>query len=787
MSDTRAQVVLDGDVGPLRQKLRDASQHWQSFSKDVGSGAGAAMGPLEALRGKFLALTAVLAGGALFGKAIKETADYSNQSIQLGKALGDSAGEASVWVNVLADAGASTEEFSGAARGLLKNLMDDERGLNAMGLATRDAGGQLRNMNALMLDAINVVNDHKEGTDRNVAARQVFGKSVDASSALLKINTESVAENRELMERLGLVVGKNQVDNYKRYDDAMDKSALVMKAFSTSIGNAVMPVLTKLGEWFVATGPYAVTALKWSIGVLVSAFWGLKNSVTIAWEALNGLVVTMTEPLRALASAFYKLLTGDLKGAQEELMGWPERVGKTWENAFARMVESSQEARERIVGLFVDGPAADPTKTGGRSATPGKKEEAKAPGSLMQYYELALAEDKRLAAERDATREYTKEQELAYWRWLLESELIHGNDRMAIERKVAQLTVEVRRKSAEEQKAVNAEMVRNAEELELGALESKRAATAAALTLGQLTHAEFLKLELQYEDQRYEIQRQALLDRKQLLSEDPTISPAALERLHSELLLLEQDYQRRRDGIVNQRPPISEKAKTANNIGEGFASTFSSEFEKTLLGAQSWQQSMSNIFRQTGEIFVREVVTKPLQQFLANQARLLAVRLGFMTQEEAAQLGSSGKIAATKNTEAVTVVTANAAEAGSGAASSLASIPYVGPVLAMAAMAAMVATVMKLTGNLKSARGGYDIPSGVDPMTQLHEEEMVLPAKFANVIRGLADGGQRRDQPPPPIEFRGVSAGEFYISTRRDLATTIERIYRDFGFKGAPI
>ena len=43
-----------------------------------------------------------------------------------------------------------------------------------------------------------------------------------------------------------------------------------------------------------------------------------------------------------------------------------------------------------------------------------------------------------------------------------------------------------------------------------------------------------------------------------------------------------------------------------------------------------------------------------------------------------------------------------------------------------------------------SAEGGYDIPGGVNPMTQLHEKEMVLPRAQANVIRDLAkDGGSK--------------------------------------------
>ena len=44
-----------------------------------------------------------------------------------------------------------------------------------------------------------------------------------------------------------------------------------------------------------------------------------------------------------------------------------------------------------------------------------------------------------------------------------------------------------------------------------------------------------------------------------------------------------------------------------------------------------------------------------------------------------------------------------------------------------------------LAGKIKSARGGYDIPSGVNPITQLHEDEMVLPSQHANTIREMGN------------------------------------------------
>lgn len=47
------------------------------------------------------------------------------------------------------------------------------------------------------------------------------------------------------------------------------------------------------------------------------------------------------------------------------------------------------------------------------------------------------------------------------------------------------------------------------------------------------------------------------------------------------------------------------------------------------------------------------------------------------------------------------------------------------------------------SGASYSAAGGFDIPSGVNPVTQLHEKEMVLPSQYAEVIRGMAANGNQ--------------------------------------------
>jgi len=89
---------------------------------------------------------------------------------------------------------------------------------------------------------------------------------------------------------------------------------------------------------------------------------------------------------------------------------------------------------------------------------------------------------------------------------------------------------------------------------------------------------------------------------------------------------------------------------------------------------------------------------------------------------------------------AIAQITANAATAASGAAASQAGVPVVGPVLAVTAMGAMMASVLGLLTSLPSARGGWWDTGNYQGLAMVHEREMVLPAREADMIRRGAGG-----------------------------------------------
>lgn len=790
MADNNPSIVLDGDVSPFRQKLREAAADLKKFGDEGKTSFERMTGPLGALQSKFIAIGALLAGGQVFKAAVEESQKLTGEANALSKAMGISTTEAGALNIALGDIYSGAEEFIGASQQLSRQLRTNEADLNAMGLRTRESNGEYRNMQSLMMDSIKVLSQYKEGTDRTLAAQTLFGRGAGEVGKLLKLNTEIIEDARKKQEELGLVVGVENVEASKAYKAAMNDAGDVMSAFRKAIGDAVMPVLTKLAEWFNAIGPAAVQVTRLAIGGLVSAFWILKHAVVVVWETVNAMVVSVAEPIRALGEAIGRSLAGDFEGAKKAITSVPAEISSAWKKANSEIDQSATEIDRKIKGLFSKPTATTPKPaTGNGYVAPPDKEKSdktKADPSMMSYYEAALSEEKRLASEKDALRDYTKEEERAFWQTLLNFASLNAKDRVTIEKKVSDLTVAIRRQEAKEKQDLDAEAVRMGEATALGRVDAEAAAAQAAVSNSQMSKLQLAQLEMQFEQQRLEIQRAALQERLLLLDRDPNVSPVERQRLQNQIEQLEQQHGIR---MVHLQSRV---AQESGQIWDDLSGRMSSLWDKgvnaMMNGTLRWKNAFKAIGMELVSWFATSVVGEQVKVFLAGQVKQLAIKMGFLGQEKTAQTIASSHIVTTKGNEAISVSTANAVEAGTGAAGAMAPTPFVGPVLALAAMAAVFAAVMAMGSKVKSASKGFDIPKGMNPMTQLHEEEMVLPAAHAEVIRRLAAGeGGGSSNSTPIVNLNFTSAYQdragikrFFSDNSPAVAEAIRKAMRDF-------
>lgn len=765
----------------LKEHTANMASSFKGMTESMQSGFGGLSGAIGFVTKHFAALAAVVAGVGVFKEGIEESKKFTSEAVKLSKALGITATEASTLNVALGDIYSDVDTFVGASNMLSRQLRTNEEALQKMGLTTRDSNGEYRNMKDLMMDSIEVLKGYKEGTDRTLAAQTMFGRGAGDVTTLMKLNSEVIEAAKQKQEELGLIVGVENVEATKRYKAAMNDVGDVMSAIKKTIGDAVMPVFTKLGEWFSAIGPAAVVILKGAIGGLTAVFWALKNGVVVVWETINAMVVTVTEPLRALASAMGKALTGDWAGAKAEITGIGDVITNSWGGAMDEMLKSSEETATQIGNLFSKPTAiADKGPAKGKSYTDPKEKEKKAKDPtdpIMKGFEAELSEMKAKYQEEQRLQgsfhEFTKQQEVEFWeakKKLVES---GSNEEKTIRKKVADLKLALDKQAfeaeIEAEKAKYAGFEKNAAkklELEEKLLErmkraygedskeyqtqlknklqaeqqaSEQKRRIADATAQQAANTRLASIDEEMADaqmllqmgvttnaQVIELERQheerKTAIRREAMSIrkseiDPDRNPEEYQKINLQIEEMEAEHQRKMNTI--QRKSTLEENKYFTSTMQTIQSGFAQTFAQVMKGQMTLAGAVKSMFS--------TIVNAVIQMLAEMAAKWIITKIMEMTW---------GKTAAVAN------VQAHAAEAGAAGVASWAAAPWPINMGAPAFGAAMFASAEAFGAAAAApgfAVGAWNIPD--DGITKVHKGETILNAQDAENFRNAREGG----------------------------------------------
>lgn len=301
-----------------------------------------------------------------------------------------------------------------------------------------------------------------------------------------------------------------------------------------------------------------------------------------------------------------------------------------------------------------------------------------------------------------------------------------------------------------------------------------------------------LDLELTTAQRMFEIRRQALMDQLALAG----LEADEAARLNSELESLETAHQQNlrviqgngNAQLVASNRAAADQVRSAwqQNV-TGMTSAFTGMFTQWSAGIQDFRTGWQNFGRSILSV-IETNVNRMVENWLLGQLGMTTAttageaaqtaataagataRTGITAGETAATVaGEETELATTAVTEtsktgatatgaaarvgieasaaasttaitastALSQIAARAASAAAGAYSAIAAIPIVGPVLAPVSAAAALAGVLALGNSIFSARGGWGQVPMDGAMTELHKDEMVLPAMFANPLRDL--------------------------------------------------
>lgn len=712
---------LERGMDQAARSVEDGAQRMDGSLKAAGNSMS---GVAEMVRSRLTMVVGIAAAAfASIGlkSAAEDAAKFTESSMDLGRAMGVSASQASVWSAVLDDVGASQGELAAASRGLTMKLRENEEDLNRMGLATRDANGKLRNMNDLMHDAIAVVNSYREGTDRNAAAQEVFGRSVSGSSKLLMVTRDAARETEEKMRSLGMVVGQDNVEAWREYDQASDDAALTMKGVQMTIGQALIPVMTEFKASIVAIGPQLVAVAR----VAMETLLGVVDLARMVKQAF----VSVGSDIGAVAAAAALALRGDFSGAMNVFR---ERAADAVRET-QKLKDLWNGTGDSFLGKFRQKfTASDAPAEGGNDfqappdASGNKGKSKKADGPID-----ALGSGSYITSDKGVA-EMIREQQEAINR-------MNGEIAAGVEA-AAKTAAEAYKRAMDQRQQVDLIWMRNAVDARLAVVDADEAAAHHAVEMGVMTHEELLQQQIGFEQRRNEIILQAMNERLAMV--DPSEDPVAYAQLKAEIEEAERQHQAIMTEIKNAGE--LERNQYALQAINGLQGGLQNAFQKMMTGQMTLAQGLKSIWQSVLST-IAGVIAQVLAKWIASKIAMLVF----------------GK------TTAMSEIASASAKAGANGVASWAAAPW--PInMGAPAFGAAMAAAAAAFAPAASAAGGYDIPAGVNPITQLHAREMVLPAKQADVIRRMADGGGDDARPIEVHVHQNISAWDS-VDARRAL------------------
>lgn len=782
MAAEETSVKITGDASEGTAAINEFAEQFETAFSALTSGS---IKDFLGAIGSMPAYIAIAAGaiaelGDKMVETVADTAKMTSANVDLGERLGVASSEAQGLSAALDEVGVSSDTYAGASLRLSIQIKQHEAALNSMGLATRDSNGQLLSSTDLMQNAINVMGGFKEGTDRNEAALYLFGRGAAEASQLMRLHAQAVEEAKERISDLGYATTNEGVAAMQQYRTAVAGVKEVGEGLTYQIGSQLMPVMTEFLEWIGQQGPGLVEALRKSIDVLAIAFDILKNGVVVSAEAINLVVNTLANSLIGVWNAIGLAMKGHFSDAATALRTSAAAIETDWKRAFASIDESSLQTSEAIKKRFADlGTSANQQGTVTGAHPGGKNFHAPTPDK-SQVPEMQAELDAQLLAQQ-LFGEKAKQYEEKFWQDKLAAATVGSATYKALLSKVyASENAEAIKNAAEKQKTAE-DQIKSQEDIGLEGVSAQQKMAQEEEKNGQISKTKLLQLEQQFEDQKFQIQAEALRERLQLAASDPTNDPSKVGALNEQIELLTKKHLDTMNLLAKQES--DSQIQIWGKLGQTISKSLSDAFVGMLNGSMSFVDSLKRLWNEMVTNFVQMVTKMVVMHLLGEREKTAATEEGEFERLALKLWGSVQSLALTA-AEAVKEIAIRAYQAIAGAWAAISAIPYVGPFIAPGIALGTGAAIFALASQISSAEGGYDIPGGVNPLTQLHQREMVLPAPVADTVRNaMANGGGGGGGGGPQSFHYHAAGGESpasIMSNTRAFASAGRKAFRSF-------
>lgn len=313
----RADVQGQGEIDGLSKSLGNLNKQADGVKGGLGRMGQAAQG-IGGLMSSLLPAAAI-GGIAALGKRAIDTADDLND---MSQRTGVSVESLSRFGQAAADSGSNIEGVAKGMGQLAKRITDPgsaaSKALAGIGVATTDAQGKVRDLDAVMLDISDKFSKMPDGAEKSALAMQLFGKSGVELIPMLN-------EGRAALEEYQATISGDMAASADQFNDALNAIGRNLSGPFNEAVTALLPAITAIANGLVTViqafsnlpGPVQATILVigGALAALVALAPAISALITIGTTiaglfAAGGALASAGTIIAGLATAFAVLITG---------------------------------------------------------------------------------------------------------------------------------------------------------------------------------------------------------------------------------------------------------------------------------------------------------------------------------------------------------------------------------------------------------------------------------------------------------------------------------------------
>jgi hypothetical protein len=342
-------IDIQAKVANIEADIKRLAQQTEAAGKRAEEAFSGASDHLESFRN--------MAAGAMAAFAGSAVTNWVKGAIDGADALNDLAQQTGVAVKRLSEyryaaqqSGTSMETLGVGFKALAKNIIDNDGALKQMGIATRDASGNLRGVDQVLDDVAGKFSGYQDGAAKSALAMELFGKAGQEMVPFLNNGKEGLAELSAEAEKLGIVMDERLAASAAAFNDTIDKLRAASEGAGGRLAGQLLPALNAVAESMLGTDTQtgslqsAMDALAATIKTLVSGGYLVSNVFDQVGSTLG-----------AAAAGISLALEGDFEGAKRALsenfddigtraQATADKLAKVWGDIPASVASAADKA-----------------------------------------------------------------------------------------------------------------------------------------------------------------------------------------------------------------------------------------------------------------------------------------------------------------------------------------------------------------------------------------------------------------------------------------------------------